>query len=277
VTELQSGALPEKKSSFGCLKILIIAAAFVAVILLIFGIMVWGAISWVKNAAEAKAVVYAPLNLSPGEKEDVARVVSEVYAATNTGADIDESITPQVFNCVIEKMIEDDRKTNKSSDPPSYVRAALTNNGFQFKASVPMKDPDNSGSIQKSPDGQIMYVNAETEFRLEIESSVVTQVEIQSLKLHDQPAPFLIRLIFYRNFTDSLKKGQQPNPGNPNQPDLQIFKTLKVEGQRVHFVLDGKKIKEQEERKKAAQNSKAPAPKSSEPRSSEPESADKKE
>jgi hypothetical protein len=253
VSEPIPGTPPEKKSSFGCLKILIIMAGIVALILLIFGIMVWNAISWFKDAPEPKAAVYAPLQLSLGEQEDVTRVVSEIYATTRTGEDIDESITPQVLNGVLEKIIEDDRKTNKTSDPPSFVRFAVANNAIQIKASVPFKDQEN-GSIQKTPEGQVMYVNAEAELRLEIENSIVTQVEIQSLKLHDRPAPFLFRAIFYHDFTDKLKSGHQPtqtNSKNPNNVNVDIFKTLKIENGRLHIVLDGKKIKENEEKKKA--------------------------
>lgn len=248
MTETQADA-PEKKSSFGCLKMLVIAAAFVAIILLIFGIMVWNAISWVQNSPEPKMASYPPLQLSPGEKEDVTRVLNELGAATQTGTDVDEYVTPQVFNGAIEKLMEDEKKKKTAKpDAPVNFRAAFAERGFDVMLTVPASDQKTK---EITPN---MYVNADVVFDLEIANGQIAELEIIKMTLHDRPAPVLARIVYSR-FSEALKSNQQ------NNADFGVIKTLKREGERVHIVLDGKKLKEQEDRKKSASNPNFTAPK----------------
>jgi len=248
VSDNQPAAMPEKQSSFGCLKILIIMAAFVAVVLLIFGILVWNTIAWFQNSPEPKMASYPPLQLSAGEKEDVSRIITELGTATQSGTDVDEYVTAQVFNGVLEKIMEDERKKKTAkADAPLNFRAAVVSNGFEVKVTVPYTDQSTKQVMQN------MYVNIDVVGDIEIANGHIAELNISKLTLKDEQAPLLARM-FYGRITEALKADQE------KKAEFGPIKTLKREGERVHFVLDGKKLKEQEDRKKANVNQPAPTP-----------------
>jgi hypothetical protein len=230
---------------------LIIAAAVVALTLLIFGIMVWNAISWMQNAPEPQMASYEPLKLSPGEQEDVTRILTELGSATQTGTDVDEYVSPQVFNGVMEKLMEDEKKKKSSKpDAPLYVRASLPDHGFDIKLTVPATDQKTKEVMQN------MYVNADVRFDVEVANGQITELKIERVTLRDEPAPMIARWV-YNYFIDAWKQQQA-------KTDWSSIRTLKREGERVHFVLDGKKLKEQEDAKKNRKNG-TPAPEKTPP------------
>jgi hypothetical protein len=91
-----------------------------------------------------------------------------------------------------------------------------------------------------------MYVNADVRFDVEVANGQITELKIERVTLRDEPAPMIARWV-YNYFIDAWKQQQA-------KTDWSSIRTLKREGERVHFVLDGKKLKEQEDAKKNRKN-----------------------
>jgi hypothetical protein len=237
---------PPKKSSFGCLKIVAIAAGVLALLLIVFGVLVWQSISWAKNAPESKIASYPPLNLSDGEKEDVGRIIGKLSTAQRDKALVDEYVSPEVFNGVLEKIIEGEKlkpKNKGKKDQPLYLRGGFSGQDLELKMTVPAPDAN-------SPTPE--YVNAAIIFDLEIEDGKFKVLDVKQVLVHDQPPPLfarwylesLAKLLRQNNFPNQAAQGgtAQPNP----LEGLKVFKLVKREGDKIHFVLDGSKMKAEE-------------------------------
>ena len=244
--------VPERKSSFGCLKILAIVAGIFAIMLIIFGILVWQTISWFKNAAEPTIATYAPLNLSEGEKEDVDRIIMKVSTAQASKAIVDEYVTPEVFNGVMEKIIAEDKKKNKSKANDTVVfRGGFHDNDYEVKFSTSIKDASST-----TP----QFVNIDLFFDCEMDEGRFTKLDVKQVIMHDRPVPFFARL-YLSTVTKALEQTGKAPPaasGTQQNPfeDLKIIKLLKREGNKIHVILDGAKMKPPV----APRSSKTPAP-----------------
>ncbi len=272
--------IPEKKSSFGCLKILAIVAGIFAILLIIFGILVWQTISWFKNAAEPTIATYAPLNLSEGEKEDVDRIIMKVSTAQANKAIVDEYVTPEVFNGVMEKIIAEDKKKNKSKANDTVVfRGGFHDNDYEVKFSSSVKE---AGSTTPQ------YVNIDLFFDCEMDEGRFTKLDVKQVIMHDRPVPFFARL-YLSTVTKALEQTGKAPPaasGTQQNPfeDLKVIKLLKREGNKIHVILDGAKMKPPAPA--ATHSSKKPAPttedanaeeKTDEPMTEEPKAEDEEE
>jgi hypothetical protein len=236
-----SSGAPPKKSSFGCLKILFIFGAIMALLFLTFVILAWQAASWAKNAPEPTAASYPPLNLSEGEKEDVQRILGKLNTIKQTREVLDEFVTPDVFNGVMEAIIEGEKKKQKTQhDEPLFFRAGFSGENLELKLTKQVQAENNT---------QPMYVNVAADFKLEVADGRVTEFSVEHLLVHDTPPPLLAR-IWLSIFSRGITQGKDPNArvnanvssGNTNW--LEVFKLIKREGDRVHFEIDGSKLKD---------------------------------
>ena len=226
-----------KKSSFGCLKILAIFAVLAAICFAVVVIICWQAVSWVKNAPEAAAATYPPLNLSPGETEDVQRIIQELYTAKANQAVVDEYVTPEVFNGVVERMLEDEKKKKKSGkkEGPIAIRAGFAGDDLEIKGTLPYHD-------EKTSEDQ--FINFAVVGKLEIEDGKLTDLALNDVKIHDQTPPLIVRM-WMNVITNGFRQGKQNDPNmKSQQKSMEAIKTMKREGDRVHFVLDGSKFKD---------------------------------
>jgi hypothetical protein len=225
----------------------------IALLLLVFGILVWQSIAWVKNAPEPKMATYAPLQLSDGEKEDVDRIVTKLWTAQKDKALFDEYVSPEVFNGVMEKIIEGERKKNNKTDQPAYFRGGFSGNDYELKVTMPVTDASTK---------ETQYFNVDIIFDCEIEDGKFKQLELKQFLMHDQPPPLFARL-YINTIVKAVQQGstqasvqQGQNQKNPFD-ELKFIKQIKREGNKVHFVLDGAKMKPPEP---AARTTATPAP-----------------
>lgn len=302
---------PPRSSSFGCLKILAIAAGVLALLLITFGVLVWQSISWAKNAPENKIASYPPLNLSDGEKEDVDRILGKLGTAQKDKAIVDEYVSPEVFNGVMDKIIQGEKlkpKKKAKKEQPLFFRGGFSGQDLELKITVPAPDAGN-GSPNSTSTGTNTsvtpeYVNADVVFDLEVVDGKFTVLDLKRVLVHDQPPP-----LFARWYLESLVKLLRQNPSvtvtsPPTPPSaapaptetststaataettetltttamttttstvtatatstststtlsgtppvdplegLRMFKLIKREGEKIHFVIDGSKIKPEE-------------------------------
>jgi len=251
---LSDQAAPPKRN-FGCLKIILVAAGVCAFLFVIIVVLVWQSVNWLKNAPDPIPVVYTPLKLSGGEQEDIDRVMIEIEKAKQTEKLYEDYVTPAVLNGFFEKVFEGERLKGKKN-VPSGLRAELVDNdkmGLKFTSVA-------EGNT--TPDGKPLYINAEAVFELEIVDGQIQKVNLDRLFLRKREAPLLSRMVvnYYLNqFREGKLKEQN---GKPDE-GLQAIKLLKRDGDRIHFILDGKALlkQEQEKEKKELEN----PPKSTQP------------
>ena len=231
---------PQKKSSFGCLKILLIVAGIIAVMVIIFAILVWQTISWFTNAAEPTMATYAPLTLSDGEKEDVNRVYTKLMTAQPNKALVDEYVTPEVFNGVVEKYIESLKTKNKSTaNDKTIFRASFSGDDYEVKF---------TNSVNEAGSSTQKFVNIDMFFDCEMEDGKFKKLDVKQVVMHDRPVPFFARL-YLSTITKALEttgkapeSATQPGQKNPME-DFKVIKLLKREGNKIHVILDGAKMK----------------------------------
>jgi hypothetical protein len=234
-----------KQSMSGCLKVFLWVAGFLAFIFLIIAILVWQSISWLKNAPESKIATYPALKMSPGEEEDINRVIAAIEQAKARDGLCEEYITANVFNGLLEKILEGDRAKGKK-DVPLFLRAALAeDNKLELKVTQPMKDGEKAG------DGSPLYVNVEVVFQLEIVDGELRQANVDKLVLRGREAPFLSRVVV-NQVVKGIKAESQQNK-NSKDNKLAAIKLLRRDGERIHIILDGKKLREQEQEQDAEQ------------------------
>ena len=232
---------PQPQKSSGCLRWFLICAGIVAFMFMLVVLVVWQFVSWIKNAPEPTAASCPALVLSEGEQEDVARVLTNIESVKKTRSDMDESISPAVFNGVLERMLEGERQKHlKQQDVPLFLRASLADNALNVKTSVPY--------IPALP--AKMYLNMEIQGQVEIVEGEIKRLHVDKAVVRGTEAPFLGRFIM-RFFTDAITQ-QNREPKNRDTNELRAIKLLKIEGGRLHVILDGK-IMDEMDRKKAAQ------------------------
>jgi len=222
----------------GCLKALLIVAGFLAFCMLIVGIVVWQIVSWLSNMVQPAPVTFAPLTLSAGEQEDVQRILQGLTDAKQKGQEFDEYVTPTVFNGVLDKILQGERDKGKK-DVPLGVRAGFDGGSMkiQFSAVADQKQLDTAG---KQGATIPYYMNGEATFDLEIADGEAKKIKVQSLKLGGREAPALIMWVIRTQLDEALKQ-QNVKKSNGENP-FGAVKLLKREGDRLHLVLDGKKM-----------------------------------
>jgi len=221
------------KQGLGCLAWLAIVAGILVLMLLIAGVLVWQAVSWVKNGAEPAIASYAPLKLSPGEQEDVDRVVVELYTAKDGKKLLEEYVSPVVFNAVVERMMNDEkRKGTAKPDAPLFVRGAFEGDAFGLKLTAPATDPDKHTVIPNQ------FFNAEVFFDLEIVDGELVKAEIRNARLKGVDAPWAAR----KWVNHALNKEREKFKKSDESNKLRAFKLFRREGDRLHVILDGSKF-----------------------------------
>lgn len=226
------------KGMSGCLKALLIVAGILAFFMLVVGIVVWQVVSWFANMVQTEPVTYAPLALSAGEQEDVQRILVGLNDAKQKAQEFDEYVTPQVFNGVVEKILQGERDKGKK-DVPLGLRGGFDGGSIklQVSAKADQKQLDTAGKQNATIP---YYVNAEAIFDLEIVDGEAKAVKIQSLKLGGREAPTVLHWIIRNQLDEELKKHK--NQKGKGENPFGAVKLLKREGDRLHLVLDGKKM-----------------------------------
>jgi len=247
---------PPKKSS-GCLKAFLWVAGIVLFLFIIVAILIWQSVSWLKNAPEPKIATYPALKLAPGEEEDVNRIIASIDQAKQRDALCEEYITPTVFNGLMEKILDGERAKGKL-DVPLFLRAGLVDSDkLELKITQPMKD-------EKAPDGAALFVNAEVVFRLEIVDGELRQANIDKLVLRGRDAPFLSRVVV-NHLVAGIKAASQQDKNNTKENKLIAIKLLKRDGDRIHIILDGKTMREQDQQQEQNQKNEKKPPQPEKP------------
>lgn len=241
----------QPKKSSGCLKVFLIVAGVVVFCILVVGIMIYQSVSWLSNAPETSATVYPPLTFSEGEQEDIDRVIVSVDQAKRKQTVVEEtSITPAVFNGVIQRILDGERaKHPQKKDIPLAIRGDFDSGQMHLKITMPVPPEKAPKGSPKSP----LFINGEAWFNIEIVEGEIKQLSIDRILIRGKDAPFLAR-VFLNHFIDIARQENQRLKKSPENP-LSAIKLLKREGDRLHIILDGKRMFEQEERKQPAPNS----------------------
>lgn len=233
---------PPKKKGLGCLGILAIIVGIFAVLLLILGIMVWQAVTWIKNAPEAAMPNYPKLALSEGEQEDVERIIGRIDQANKANTVAEEHVTPAVFNGIIDWLQKEEARRGKTkSDAPLVFRGAFNGDNLEVKATFPATDPDSKQKLEGK------YVNVDVLFDVEIVEGEITKADVKHLKLAGKDMPMLARGFvnsMVAGVKEASKQAKQRNDPNDPMKWLQAIKLLKREGDRLHVIIDGSKFDE---------------------------------
>src|SRR5438128_1768146 len=96
------------KRSWGCCLLKVFALVFVigALCVGLAVVSVYRTATWFKNAGQAAPETFPALAVSTGEQQDIDRILFELNTAKQSRELIDESITPTVFNGILEAIIE---------------------------------------------------------------------------------------------------------------------------------------------------------------------------
>lgn len=222
----------------GCLKILLIVAGFLAFCVLVVGIFVWQFVSWVQNMVVPTPTAFAPLALSAGEKEDVQRVIQGLTDAKQKRQEFDEYVTPSVFNGVLEQILQDERKKGKQ-DVPLGVRIGFEGGSMTFKFSA-VANAEQLNAAGKQGATTPYYMNGEAAFDLEVVDGEPKAVKIERLKLGGRETPSVVMWFLRKTLDEELKKNKLRDANGKNP--FEAVKLLKREGDRLHVILDGRKI-----------------------------------
>jgi|GEM_PF-5661866 len=230
---------PEQKKASGCSGCLKALMAFAAIIVfsgIVIGFLFWQSYNWVDANTETVAVQYPGLNLIPSEDAEASRLLQLLVVAGDTGAEFDERVTPKMFNAVLLKIREAEGKNNlpPKVGEPQALFLSFAENGYAVKLTIP---------VQPKKPGVPAFLNAEIFFNLDIENGKFKEIEVKDVKLHGQSAPMVARL-FMKQEIDKLYQRQE-TPENP----LAAIKLLRRENDKIHLILDGRKLKEQEAKK----------------------------
>ncbi|MCY3022855.1 MAG: hypothetical protein NTW87_28070 [Planctomycetota bacterium] len=237
----------------GCLPILALLAGLAVFFVAVTGLIIWQSLGWLKNAPEERVATYEPLEISEGEREDVNRIMQAVDAAKTQGALVDEYVSPTVFNGVFQAIIEGEKRQGTANkDAPLFVRGSIVNGHMAVKLTTPVKDgqpatppPEPKTPMLVLPERK--YINAEAVFDIEIVDGVITRANVHRLVLRDREAPLTSRLVLDYIVLAQWKKMSREEQNKPDNK-LAAVKLLRLEGGRVHIVLDGLKLAEAERR-----------------------------
>lgn len=247
-----AGQPPGKKRS-GCLKAGLIALGLCLLVggflTAIVAILVLQAVSWLQNAGEPAMAAYEPLELSPGEQEDIDRVMQGIGEAKDHGSLYDEYVTPAVLNGALQKIIEDERRKGTAKpDAPLAVRGSFVDDCLALRLTLPAKQDQAAGAPPPGapPLGlpERKYINARAVFELEIVDGVVVKAHVRQLTLRGREAPLLPRLVFNVLLWHWRTSSQQQK--GSLQSGLSAVKLFRREGNRLHIILDGQRMIEQE-------------------------------
>jgi len=217
---------PKKKSSCGCcfLKVLGVFVALVLVVGIIVGYFVNQTMKWAEKTKESTPVAYAPLVIAPGEQEDVESIIQRIHNAKKDKSVIDVTVSPNVFNGVIDKISGFEREKGKEPDFEAF-RLGLEGEHFTLSATKKIKE----GGEQK-------YVNVQLTFDCEIEDGHINTLTAHKIIAGGNEAPGIVKT-FLSFAVDKFVKGV--NDGTtPEARKLNVFKLVKREGDRVHIILD---------------------------------------
>ncbi len=225
---------PRPSSSSGCLRALLWILGVFVFGIIILALLIWQSVSWLKNAPERTAATYPPLQLSGGEKEDVDRVMQGIQQAKNKDSLLEEYITPAVFNGLMEKLLEHERAKGKAEVPLTVRGALAENNQLRIQMTVPTK--------QESTE---LFINADAVFRVEVVDGEIKDIGVSKLILRGRETPLLARWVVNMG-VEGVKQSTKQDKGEVHR--LKGIKLLKRDGDRLHFILDGKAIREQDEK-----------------------------
>ena len=238
----------------GCGVAIAVGAFFTAIVV----VLIWQSVSWLKNAGEPNMAQYEPVGLSRGEEEDVARVMSGINEAKQKGDIYDEYVTPRVFNGAVQKIIADEqRKGTAKPDAPLFLRGSFVDDRLSLRITLPAKT-EQSGSPQKTqntspailPEGK--YINAEVVFELEIVEGEIMRAKVHKLVLRGRDAPLLSRWVVNYKIGE-IKEDSHKKKNDPANPFWAV-KLLRRENDRLHVMLDGARMREQETKKERQMN-----------------------
>ncbi len=232
-------ASSDSKSSFGCclLKIVGVLMALGFVIACIIGVGIYRAASWATTVKESTPATYAPLVVSPGEKEDVDRMIQRFTMASEKKDTslIDETITATVLNAIIDRVNEGEKAKGGRTNLEAF-RGGFDGEHFKVATTFKSDDKDNPGSPQK-------YVNLEATFDLEIVDGAVTKLSAQKLVIGGKEAPLLVRTaawVVVESIREAINNKDQPN--SKDFDGIKALKLLKREGDRIHIIIDPAKF-----------------------------------
>ncbi len=214
----------KKKSSCGCcfLKIVGVIVLLSLVVGVIVGINAIKTKKWMESAEEAQPASYTPLRISAGEQEDVDRVIQVIHRAQADKKLVDETISPNVFNGVVNAIIEGEKAKGKSPelDP---LRLSIDGDHFNVAATARIK-------------GKNKFANIEAVFDFEVEEGKITKLDVHKIVAGGNEAPFVVKTgigVMIAGF----KKGINENT-TPEARKFRGFRLVKREGDRIHIVID---------------------------------------
>lgn len=221
------------KSSLGCclLKVFLVLMVLGLIGAGLLGYGVYRTASWFSEMAEAAPTTYPPLAISTGENQDINRIITELHESKSSKEVIDESITPNVFNGLIDKILNEEKKNGKTPDVTA-VRGGFEGEHFALEF---------SGIGKGKQAGQ--FINGKATFDLEVVDGEIKNARIHSLKVGGRDAPWAV-LAFVNNFI--ISKLSAPNDPETREAaeGLKAFKLFKREGDRLHVILDPALFKE---------------------------------
>jgi hypothetical protein len=232
--------LPQKKRGISCMGIIAIFSGIFAVLLLIVGILVWQAVSWIKNAPEATMSITDKVKLEPGEEEDANRIIHEIDdVSKKKGNLIDESTTLNVLNGIVQFIIEEEaKKSPQKPDNAIAARFALKGDGYNAKVVMPARDADTGAVIPG------MFLNIDVDFDAEIVDGKFTKLEVHRFALGNKEAPLAARVFLYFG-AKGMREGKVDDDKQKDfQDGMKAIRLLKREGERIHLIVDGKQAAE---------------------------------
>lgn len=229
---------PKPSGMSGCLKVLLIVAGFLALLMLLIGILVWQTVSWVQNIAQPTPITFPALTPSAGEQEDIQRVLQGLNDAKQKGQEFDEYMTPAVFNGVLDRILQGERAKGKP-EVPLGVRGSFVGDAIKLELST-QADQKALEAAGKQGSATPYYVNAEAVFKLEIVDNEAKAIELKQLKVGGRDAPGILMWVI-RKQTEAFMLESKNLKNRPDNP-FGAIKLLRREGERLHLILDGKKM-----------------------------------
>jgi len=221
------------KSSLGCCLLKIFLALFfmfvIAVCVVLYNVYRVG--SWVAGALEETPATFEKLSISDGEQQDITRILQELQPGQANAKLVDERITPNVFNGVLDGIIQGEKNKGKRNELEG-LRGGLDGEHLSLSFSK-------ETTTDKGDHG---YINGKASLDLEIEDGVIKQAQVNSLNLGGREAPWTV-LFAVNNF--ALKKLIDPDDTQTMQKTsgLHFIKLLKRDGDRLHIIVDPSQIK----------------------------------